>query len=124
MGFCPYIYYVIIKCYNFQTSANTTFLNTLVRVGTHAIPPTSWIINANSICSSKQSGAQDYSGIVFECPAPGIMGNTVSIQSFQSNVTIYEIEILGKIFLVQSNTTLLESDLLHSSCSLIIKIKK
>ena len=96
MGFCPYIYYVIIKCYNFQTSANTTFLNTLVRVGTHDIPPTSWIINANSICSSKQSGAQDYSGIVFECPAPGITGNTVSIQSFQSNVTIYEIEILGK----------------------------
>jgi hypothetical protein len=46
-------------------------------------------------CRYQQQPAQDYSEVVFECPPPGILGNTVSVQSFADRIYVLEIQVLG-----------------------------
>ena len=47
-------------------------------------------------CRFQEQGARDYSQVVFECPSPGISGNTITVQSIYDRIYIMEIEVLGE----------------------------
>ena len=47
-------------------------------------------------CRFQEQGARDYSKVVFECPSPGISGNTITVQSLYDRIYIMEIEVLGE----------------------------
>ncbi len=48
-------------------------------------------------CRYQEQGAQPNSIVNFECPEPGLVGNTVTVQNLVSNLEVLEVEVLGKI---------------------------
>ena len=48
-------------------------------------------------CRYQEQGAQANSIVNFECPDPGLVGNTVTLQNLVSNLEVLEVEVLGKI---------------------------
>ncbi len=80
----------------FQTLANSYFTNVDVRVGTFNIPSgTDWVV-LNNRCSYLPHGANDYSEVIFECGSQGLLGNTISLQNWIANISLLEVEVLGK----------------------------
>ncbi len=79
----------------FQTLAYSYFSSIDVRVGTSNIPNTTDQIYLNNRCSYLPIGAKDNSEIVFECGSQGILGNTISLQNRNFNLSVLEVEFLG-----------------------------
>jgi hypothetical protein len=79
----------------FQTLAYNYFSSIEVRVGTSYIPNATEQIDLNNICTYLLTGAKDYSKVVFDCGAQGILGNTISLQNINFNLSLLEVEFLG-----------------------------
>ena len=81
-----------------------------VRVGNSPIPAGTGSITLNTRCAYQQQAALPNSVVSFECPAPGIVGNTVSLQNGVYNLELLEIEPLGKFFNVRAVGRAVASD--------------
>ena len=85
----------VISHFLFQTLAYTYFSNIDVRVGTTKIPNTTNQIGLNKRCSYLPLGANNSFEVLFECGSQGILGNTISLQNRNFNLSLLEVEFLG-----------------------------
>ncbi len=46
-------------------------------------------------CRYQYQGARNYVEVVFECPPPGLVGDTITLQTGYYRVDLLEIEMLG-----------------------------
>ncbi len=80
----------------FQTLAITYFASIDVRIGTFKIPNGTDPLTLNNRCQYLSVGSKDYSEVIFDCGGQGILGNIISIQNRNTNISFLEVEFLGK----------------------------
>ncbi len=62
----------------------------------NVLSPSSWYYR----CGYQQQPATIHSVVIFECPPPGLKGNTISVQqNAQDRIYVVEIEVLGKLIM-------------------------
>ncbi len=86
--------------YFFQTLANTYFSIIDARVGISSIPNTTNQIYQNNRCSYLPIGAKDNAEVMFDCGTQGIWGSTISLQNRYFNLSLLEVEFLGKLMMI------------------------
>ena len=76
----------------FQYKATTYFKNIDVRIGNVSTSSSTNVAYTNTRCEYKTNDPQDFEYVTFSCPAPGIVGNTITLQK-HSNEYLRAIEI-------------------------------
>lgn len=69
-----------------------------VRVGNDTTEPTAASTSKNTRCEYKTNVPQDYENLIFNCPAPGLVGNIITIQKLAGGEEIraVEVQMFGK----------------------------